>query len=121
MCSSELAARVPPEDLRRGDDVAILNEIHEIPSFLWDCGSAPGTSGPLIRVQTWPHQAGAPLHVQTICLPFVLVETPTGEAQTLDVRQVQLVRLSGDYARRARKRLRKRRQSGVDVKCRSSD
>jgi len=33
--ASLLAARVAPEDLCRGDFVAVLSEIIELPSFLW--------------------------------------------------------------------------------------
>lgn len=106
---TSLAASVAPEDLQRGDYVAVAAEIHELPSFFWCC-DAPGISPEdVVRIQTLPSEAGVPLRIKAICLPFVFVKTPAGDAQPLDVRQVHFVRLRRHYARTAWKALRKQK------------
>jgi len=106
-----VAARLPPEDLRPGQDVAILTEVVECPTWLW-CGELPGTRpDELVRLQTVGRGAGRPLRIKAVCLPFVLVTRIDGEARTLDIRRVQLVELDPAYAKLARKALR-RKSSG---------
>ena len=95
---TSLAASVAPEDLRCGDFVAVLNEILECPSFFW-CdlvGSAPDQ---LVRLRTCASEGGTPLKIKAICLPFVFLKSPDGFSQTVDVRQVELVRLNKRYAK----------------------
>ena len=106
-----LAASVAGEDLRVGDDVAVLNEIHEFPSFLWDCETARLAPDDVVRIQCAGRDAGMPLRVKAICLPFVFLKTPAGEHRTVDIRTVQLVRLNPRYAKLVRKELRRRRPS----------
>ncbi|MGD9646313.1 MAG: hypothetical protein AB7U73_11430 [Pirellulales bacterium] len=96
-CSS-VAASVAPEDLRRGDFVAILSEIIELPSFFWD-ETLPGDRDELVRVQRLPTDNRVPLKVKAICLPFVFVKSPSGRYQTIDVRLARLVRLKKRYAK----------------------
>jgi hypothetical protein len=95
---STMAACVAPEDLKRGDRVAILTEVVEFPSFYWFEGSL-GERDELVRVRCIPAGSGLPLKVKAICLPFVLVKTPSGDRETVDVRKVQLVRLNKGYAK----------------------
>ena len=95
---SLVAARVAPEDLRAGDYVAILSMIREYPSFFWCGDSDLTTREEPVRVLFRDYQSGTPLKVKAICLPFVFVKQPDGTSRSLDVRQVQLVRLSDDYA-----------------------
>ncbi|MCA9154275.1 MAG: hypothetical protein KDA55_13870 [Planctomycetales bacterium] len=106
-----VAASVAPEDLRCGDFVAVLSEVIELPSFLW-FGSLPFEQDEPMRTRFLPTDAGTPLKVRAICLPFVFVESPSKDCQTLDVRRVQLARLAPSYAQnvwtRQRKQLKKR-------------
>lgn len=104
---STLARPVAADDIRRGDFVAVLNEIHEFPSFLWPCDSELTPIHQPVRMQWRTADGGQPLKVIDFCLPFVLVKCPSGRHQSLDMRSVQLVKLSQDYARRAWKRLKK--------------
>ena len=116
---STLAASVAPEDVNVGDDVAVLNEASEYASFLWDDAL---TSSPedVIRVWWRPTEAGMPLKVKAVCLPFVFVTAPTGVSRTMDLRQVQLVRLSRTYARTVRRRLKSlRKPNAKQVKKRN--
>jgi hypothetical protein len=104
-----LAASVAGEDLCVGDDVAILNEIHEFPSFFWSgCETSVAPHEP-VRIQSMARDAGTPLRVQAVCLPFVFLKTPIGKPRTVDIRRVQLVRLDASYARLVRKELRRKR------------
>lgn len=96
---SRLAASVAPEDLNCGDYIAALNVIYQFPSFLWCCDSSAVEPGEPVHVQFRAPGAGTPLKIKAICLPFVFVKLPNGSTQTLDVRQVQFVRLAPEYAK----------------------
>jgi hypothetical protein len=96
----ELSRIVAPEDLRIGDCIAILSAAEEIVSYGCDCSQA------MLPVRiVWMCGSGDPLRVEAICLPFVLVVSPSGEHSTLDIRRSRLVRLSARYASAAFKRL----------------
>jgi len=100
------AACVAPEDLNRGDYIAVLTEIVEFPSFFWH-DAVPSERDELVRVRCIPGESGMPLKVKAICLPFVLVKSSLGECETIDIRKVQLVRLDKQYAKAASRKLRK--------------
>jgi hypothetical protein len=102
---TSIAAMVAPEDLRRGDFVAVLSEIVELPSFLWT-ETIPSGRSELVRVRRLPTEDRAPLKVRAICLPFVFVKLPSGQFQTIDVRLASLVRLEKAYAETVWKTLR---------------
>jgi hypothetical protein len=104
-----MAATVAPEDLRQGDYVAVLNEIVEFPSCGWLELSMHPPEEP-VRVRMMSLDAGEPLKVQAICLPFVFVRHAEGRLESLDIRRVQLVRLSRNYVRAVRKAVRKERE-----------
>lgn len=104
--ASQMAACVAPEDLNCGDYVAALNIVHEFPSFLWDCDSNVVQPHEPVKVQFRAPDAGTPLKIQAICLPFVFVKCPQGAARTLDVRQTQFVRLTSEYAKTVWKEVR---------------
>jgi len=105
---TSLAALVAHEDLRVGDFVTVLNEIVELPSFLW-CDSVPRDAGELVRVRCCAIDGGMPLKVRAICLPYVYVKSPTGSIQTIDVRQVELARLKKRYSKMIWKDFRRHR------------
>ena len=58
------------------------------------------------RVSVMPDCAGYPLEIVGVCLPFVLVRTPSGAHGTLDLRRHRVVRLSSKFAKMASKRIR---------------
>jgi hypothetical protein len=102
-----VATRLAPEDLRPGQDVAILSEVHECPTWLW-CSELPGLrADEFVRLQSLGRGSGRPLRIKAVCLPFVLVTRSDGKSRTLDVRRVQLVKLDGAYAKLTRKALRR--------------
>jgi hypothetical protein len=106
---SSLAKCVAGEDLRRGDMVAVLDEIGEYASFWWDRDACVLPHDEPVRVAWRTRSQGRPLKIKDVCLPFVFFESPEGEYESLDVRQCRLVRLDAGYARRVWKKLRKRR------------
>ncbi len=100
------AATVAGEDLACGDYIAILNETVDLPSFLWDACGASLSPHELVRVKVIPGNAGHPLKVIAICLPFVYAKTPSGKTATIDTRRTQLVRLDRQCAKAIWKELR---------------
>jgi hypothetical protein len=95
---ASLARTLAPEELRAGDHVAVLQEIVEWPSWFWDCDAVTLPPQEPVRVARTPEQAGVPLVIEAVCLPFVLAKAPCGSARTLDVRRCRLARLDQKYA-----------------------
>jgi hypothetical protein len=100
--SSTLAKALAPEEVRTGDYVTLLHEYTEMPSYYWCNDSTLVAPDEVIRVRYLPTaDAGTPLEVQSICLPFVLVKHPSGEERPLDLRKFRVARLTKSYATRA--------------------
>lgn len=94
-----LAATVAGEDIVCGDFIAVISEIAELPSYLWDgCAIALPPDEP-IRLRILPRDGGVPRKVIGVCLPFVYAKEPGGSVVTLDVRRHQLTRLDRRCAR----------------------
>ncbi|QEG39254.1 hypothetical protein [Roseimaritima ulvae] len=105
--ATNVAARVAGEDIQPGDYVTVLNEIVELPSYLWGCSGGTLPADELVRLRYMPSDAGQPYKVVAVCLPFVYTERPKGGTNTFDTRQNQLVRLDRETGRTVWKRLRK--------------
>jgi len=105
-----VAATVAPEDLRCGDHVAALATTVELPSFLWCCDSGTLPPDQLVCLRMSAEDAGTPMRIKAICLPFVLVKTPRSRSQIIDVRHVELVKLDRLYATLTWKAMKKRRR-----------
>ncbi len=93
-----LAAAVAPEDLARGDFVAVLREVVETPSFFW-CEVERSDRAEIVRIERIPTDDRAPLKIKAICLPFVFVKQFDGKRRTLDMRLTRLARLDREYAK----------------------
>lgn len=100
-----LAKPLAPEDVCVGDYVAPLHETYELPTFLWGCDSGFVDRSEMIPVRFVPDYCVAPLKVEAICLPFVLVKHPVRGRNSLDVRRYQLARLDQSFGRIAWKAL----------------
>jgi hypothetical protein len=94
--ATTVAARIAGEDINQGDYVTVLNEIIELPSYLWACSGAALPADEPVRTRYMPRDAGQPCKVIAVCLPFVYVERPKGSVVIFDTRQQQLVRLDPD-------------------------
>ena len=100
-----VAARVAGEDIACGDFVAVMSEIVELPSFLWDSTAASLAPDETVRLRLVPADAGQPYKVIAVCLPFVYVKTHRGSVVIIDSRRRQLVRLDYHCARGVWKKL----------------
>jgi hypothetical protein len=97
---------VAVEDLQAGDIVTVTAVFIEVASYHWDNDMLPPHEP--VRVATTPRDAGMPLKVKTIYLPFIHVKTPRGRHLVLDVRRHRIVRLGDDYAKQVWKALKPR-------------
>ena len=114
---SALAKPLAPEDVRCGDFVAVLHVICEVPSYFWSVESFRLPHDELVRLQHIPDDAGLPLKVKSICLPFVFAKSSAGEQKTLDLRKCRLARLDREYSKIAWKAERKaKRKTAVSAK-----
>ncbi|HWL09421.1 MAG TPA: hypothetical protein VNQ76_13520 [Planctomicrobium sp.] len=100
-----MARILAPEEVRCGDFVSLLNEVIEIPSFFW-CGDQ--VMSPPEEPIRWCRRvpdAGVPYRVVSVCLPFVCLRGPGKSVKMIDMKQVQLARLSRSYGKRVWKLL----------------
>lgn len=91
--ATTVAAQVAGEDIKLGDFVSVLNEVFELPSFLWSCSGAVLSADEPVRSRYMPCEAGQPCKVKAVCLPFVYARRVHGSMVTFDLRRHQLVRL----------------------------
>jgi len=95
--------RVAPEDLRVGQFVAVTAMFCQfLPA---DRDLRPSEVMDAARVRAIPADAGQPLRVEGVCLPFVLVRCPDGAAWTLDTRRHQITRLPKRFGKDAFRRM----------------
>lgn len=102
-----LAKTLAPEDVRRGDYVAVLDTEYEFPKIVWQCDSGAWGESQVIRVRLRPREGEPLLRVYEVCVPFVFVEPPNGAPSTIDLRSSRIARLDPDCAVRVWKRMRK--------------
>jgi len=100
-----VAARITGEDIQPGDYVTVLNEIVELPSFLWCCSDSTLPMDEPVRTRYIPREAGLPCKVVTVCLPFIYAKRPYGKLATFDTRQQQLDRLDPARGRKVWKEM----------------
>jgi hypothetical protein len=112
---STLAKALAPEEVQRGDYIALLNEVAEVPSYFWCRDTALLAPDDLVRLRFIPTGSGEPLKVKSVCLPFVLVKHPCGQERPLDLRKYRVARLSKRYAVRAWKAQKKATSSSADT------
>lgn len=98
MCHDSLLAKeLAPEEVRKGDFVQLLYDVHEfLPFWALTDRYADVT---LLRIQTLPCGEQTPLKVVAVCLPFIAVKTVERKHKTLDLRACRIARVSERYAR----------------------
>lgn len=109
-----LAKTLAPEDVLRGDYVTPLHTLCEVPSFYWSGDQWQRPREEPVRMQFMAPEAGVPLKVKRVCLPFVVVEHPLYGGQMIDLRRCRLARLDRAYAKSARKAMKKAHRLGED-------
>lgn len=102
---SSLAATLAPEDVRKGDYVALLTRTYELPSYLWN----DAFKTDVVRLRLTAPDSGRPMKVRSICLPFVHVSCGRKKRKIVDLRTAQIVRVGKKYAKRVLKDIAKRR------------
>ena len=102
-----VAARISGEDIKKGDFVSLLNEVIELPSYLWCCSADSLTPEEPVQFRYKARDAGKPLKVVSICLPFVYAMNNEKRLLTIDTRSKQLVRLDRKCARKVWKKLKR--------------
>lgn len=101
MESKNRAAReVAPEDIRRGDVVAVLRELDERVPFVSEDQYRRDTQIETVRAWILPPYPRV-FRVLAVSLPFVYVVDDEEDKRLLDVRQVRLARLGGCVKREA--------------------
>jgi len=104
---SNVATPLAPEDIRRDQYVAVLDELHQFLPLR--CVDEPDLHPPKpLSARFLPFYV-EPLTVIDVCLPFVAVRCPEGCVTMLDVRRCRLGRLRGRFARRVLRQSRRRR------------
>lgn len=96
--SQHLVRRLAPEDIVANAFITVIEEVDE---FVMWCQVGLDAFTPLgvrsfVRI---PEEAGEPVRVLSVCLPFVYVSTADGSCRTLDVRKQHVARVSQEYAR----------------------
>ncbi|GAB5403221.1 MAG: hypothetical protein Aurels2KO_14520 [Aureliella sp.] len=103
--TTSLAASLAPEDVKIGDFIAPLTRTYELPSYLWN----DAYTTHVVRLQMTAHDAGCPMKVKAVCLPFVHVSLGKKKRQIIDVRTTQIARVDERYARQVRRDIAKKR------------
>lgn len=89
---------IGPEDVCQGDYVTIAHKTYE---FL-RCGDDHWNGDiDISRVTLIPYDAGEPLQVVDVCLPYVLTRRPDREFVSIDLRRHHLAKLSKRYGAKA--------------------
>lgn len=110
MTKNTLSRRIrSPEDIRIGDYVAVT---HTVCQFLPDFIEAKlgGGEVDLLHATVMPYNAGQPLKVVELSLPFVMTESPTRDRVVLDTRRHALARVSKTYAKAAKDKAQRKRE-----------
>lgn len=104
---------IGPEDVRRGQYVTLTHATYEL--LVDRCGMGSGQELKTGKVTIIPYEAGHPLKVVSVCLPFVLVVDMNKRHRTLDLRRQQIARLSKAFGKRAFKAIAKQKTGYSDI------
>ena len=104
METNTLSRRVrSPEDIQIGDFIAVTHTRYELLPGPFDPAPVGRESVEPLRVTMIPPNAGEPLKVVAISLPFVMAESHDDRRFAIDTRQHVLTRVSTEYAMSAKK------------------
>lgn len=93
---------IGPEDVREGQYITVTHTMYE---FLSDrCAPEYDQEVTATRVTLINGDAGQPLKVVAVCLPFVLTRNTAGLLCSLDLRQHHIAKLTKGYGRKAFKK-----------------
>ena len=117
MSKMTLARRIrSPEDIQIGDYVVRTHRRYQ----LVPCDISRPLGGEALEpviLLGWPWDAGEPLKVVAVCLPFVMTETAYGSREAIDTRQDVLMKVSKTYGKSAKpKPEKKKKENGKGKK-----
>lgn len=95
---------VHPEDITIGDHVVVLHQSFQVGTYVW-CGLDAHQFPPSEPVEITFRGNFEALTVKEVCLPFVLCCDDESNVVVLDVRGLQIGRLSKRFAKAHRKAL----------------
>jgi len=108
---------IAPEDLQPEMYIAVTRVTVEYgPSFCSDTTMLPDGFKPK-EVSYLPYPGGVPLKVIEVCVPFVLVELPNRRCQTIDLRRVEIARVSKRYGKTSFERLKRAKEDASEVEA----
>ncbi len=109
---SKPARLIGPEDVRPGLYVTVAETTWQVLCVPEEAGI--GAPEPRIaRVSGWDADAGRPLRVVSVSLPYVLVIDRDGDYEAVDLRRSRLARLGKAYGNAAFAALRKREETSA--------
>ncbi|MEM7755444.1 MAG: hypothetical protein AAF297_07385 [Planctomycetota bacterium] len=111
-----IAQTVAPEDLRKGQFVAVLRTVHECFPYYCDESLPVEDRTRPVRFSHMPEGTPAVYRVEAVCVPFVLVERcGSGKPRTLDVRRVQLASVDPRFGELFAKRFKPEKSEGAST------
>jgi hypothetical protein len=110
-----LATGVAGEDVLEGDFVTITQRTIAVPAYFWDSSDSWLRTEQLVRLRLIPHDAGLPVKVIAICLPFVYARRPNRTIQVIDLRREEISKLEADRGKRIWREMQVRKDSCTNV------
>lgn len=87
---------VRPDDVRVGDYVMVMHVSYDYVTM--SCGV--GSDGLTVqRLTVVPNETAPPVRIESACVPFVMVRSAKGKSSMVDMRRVQLGRVSNVFGR----------------------
>jgi hypothetical protein len=105
--STEAVRLLAADDVASGEFVVVMSEIAQFPSFYWCSEGILSSRAEMISLSYIPEEAGRPLLVIDVCVPFLLVEDVAGIRRILDVRRTRVARVPEKFALKVKKSLAK--------------
>ncbi|MFG0260719.1 MAG: hypothetical protein ACF8LK_10250 [Phycisphaerales bacterium JB041] len=86
--------QVRADDVRVGDYVVVMHESYDFMA----CGFGADNVR-VQRVTVLPNSTEAPVRIEAVCVPFLMVRSARGECSMIDMRRVQLATVAGRFGR----------------------
>jgi hypothetical protein len=115
-----VARPLAPEEIDAGMYVAVLYEHESLMPIYQADTLLELQSMEMVRWRDTPERARS-FRVISVCVPFVLVERPSGKHVTLDIRVTSLARLSDAFGSESFKRLKPKRKPRGGKRDKDSD
>ena len=93
---------IHPEDLNVGDHVTVLQQSHQIATYVW-CGIDAHQFPPNELIELTVRSEFEALKVKNICFPFLLCTGIEGETRIIDTRAATLGKLDPSFVRSLKK------------------